>query len=91
MNKDELFGLCVYIAASAEGLKDEPKDYGPLRLLEVLARLARLIATEYGDSFLEGIASEIERKQNLVMTSKKEFYHFIEQLTIKFAREAKNR
>jgi len=36
MGRDELFDLCTYIAASAEGLKDEPKDYGPLRLLEVL-------------------------------------------------------
>ncbi len=44
----ELFELCSYIAASAEGLRDEPKDYGPLRLLEVLACLAELAASEYG-------------------------------------------
>lgn len=91
MDKNDLFDLCVYIAASAEGLKDEPKDYGPLRLLKVLARLAELTATEYGDSFLKGIAEEANGNQNLVMTDRKAFYHFLEQLVIKFVKETKRR
>ncbi len=91
MDKNGLFDLCVYIAASTEGLKDEPKDYGPLRLLEVLARLAELTAAEYGDSFLKEIAEEVNGNQDLVMTDRKAFYHFLEQLVIKFAKEAKRR
>lgn len=77
--RDKLFNLCVYLAASAEKLKNEPKDYGPLRLLEVLNRLATLAATEYGDPFLQEIAEEVNKTQNLVMTDKKAFYDFLEQ------------
>jgi len=90
MKKSELFNLCAYIATSAEGLKDEPKDYGPLRLLELLSRLATL-AAEYGDSFLKGIAEEVDEKQGLVMTNRKAFYDFLEQLVIQFTKEAKKR
>ena len=43
---DKLFNLCVYIAASADGLKNELRGYGPLRLLEVLSQLATLVAAE---------------------------------------------
>lgn len=91
MNKDELFDLCVYIAASAQGLKDEPKDYGPLRLLEVLRRLAMLTAAEYRDAFLREIAEELNEKQDLVMTDREAFYRFLEQLIIKITKEAKRR
>lgn len=91
MDKEKLFNLCAYIAASAEGLRKEPKDYGPLRLLEVLSRLAELAVAEYGDSFLKEIAKDVKGNQDLVMTDREAFYHFLEQLTIKFAREAKRR
>jgi len=63
MNKNDVFELCAYIAASAERLKNEPKDYGPLRLLEALSRLANLAATEYEDSFLKEIAAEVDVKR----------------------------
>lgn len=91
MDKNELFDLCLYMAASAEGLRWEPKDYGPLRLLEVLSRLARLVAEEYKDDFLEGIAEEVDRGKNLVMIDRKEFYQLIKNLVIKLVQEAKNR
>jgi hypothetical protein len=91
MSRDELFDLCMYIAASAEGLKEEPKDYGPLRLLEVLSRLAELAATEYKDRFLEEIAREVKEKQSLLMTDREVFYHFLRRLGVKFEKEAKRR
>jgi len=91
MGRDELFDLCMYIAASAEGLKDEPKDYGSLRLLEVLSRLAELAATEYKYPFLEKMAKEVKEKQSLLMTDKEVFYHFLSRLVVKFAEEAKRR
>jgi len=91
MGRDELFELCTYIAASAEGLKDEPKDYGPLRLLEVLGRLAELATTEYEDRFLEEIREEVKEKQNLLMTDREAFNRFLRRLVVKFAEEAKRR
>jgi len=91
MDNKELFNLCMYLAASAEGLKDEPKDYAPLRLLEVLSRLAESAAAEYNDQFLQRIVAEINDHQNLVMTDKPAFYRFIERLVVEFAQEAKRR
>jgi len=89
MGRDELFDLCMYITASAEGLKDEPKDYGPLRLIEVLSRLAKLAATDYNDCFLGEIAREVKEKESLVMTDREAFYHSLRRLVVKFAEEAK--
>ena len=91
MDNNELLNLCMYLAASAEGLKDEPKDYAPLRLLEVLSRLAESAAAEYNDQFLQRIVAEINDHQNLVMTDKPAFYRFIERLVVEFAQEAKRR
>ncbi|MGQ9478342.1 MAG: DUF6092 family protein [Candidatus Bipolaricaulia bacterium] len=91
MDRDKLFDLCAYIVASAAGLKDEPKDYGPLRLLEVLNRLATLAAEEYGDTFLERVAEEVDKGEELLQKDQEGFYHFLEELVRRFAREAKNR
>jgi len=40
---------------------------------------------------LKEIAEEVNGNQDLVMTDRKAFYHFLEQLVIKFAKEAKRR
>lgn len=91
MNQNDVFELCAYLAASAEGLKDEPKDYGPLRLLEILSRLANLAAEEYEDPFLAKVATDIKAKQDLVMTDRSTFYSYLGELVVDFAGEAKRR
>jgi len=91
MTDEQIFDLCMYLATSAEGLKEEPKDYGPLRLLEVLERLALLGADAYENAFLREIAEYARTKQDLVMTDTTLFYQAIEKLVIKFVLEAKKR
>ena len=91
MEKGVLFDICTYIAASAEKLNDEPKDYGPLRLLEVLSQLAILGATKYDDNFLREVVQQVKEKQGLVMADRKAFYDFLTQLVIQFVKEAKKR
>lgn len=91
MNTSEVFDLCVYIVTSAQGLKDEPKDYGPIRLLEVLSRLADHASAETDDPFLREIAAEATTKLRLVMTDRDAFYAYLEQLVIRLVREAKRR
>lgn len=91
MNTNEVLDLCVYIATSAQGLKDEPKDYGPIRLLEVLSRLADHASAETDDSFLREIAAEATAKLRLVMTDRDAFYAYLEQLVIRLVREGKRR
>ena len=91
MTEEELFDLCMYIATSAEGLKDEPKDYGPLRLLEVLERIALYAAKSYNDVFLREIAGEVSENKDLVMTDNERFYRALENLVVRFASEARDR
>lgn len=87
----ELFDLAQYLAASAEGLQNEPKSYGPLRLLEVLNRISNLMESTYGDDFMGQVAKEVEQNKDRVMTDEEEFHKFLHRLVIKFAREAKKR
>jgi len=91
MSNEPIFDLCMYIATSAEGLKSEPKDYGPLRLLEVLERVALLAAKGDEDTFLTEIVERVRRMQDLVMTDTAAFYRAIEDLVVRFALEAKER
>jgi hypothetical protein len=91
MNPNDVFDLCVYIATSARGLKDEPKDYGPIRLLEVLSRLADHACAETDDPFLKEVAAEAATKLRLVMTDRDAFYAYLEQLVVSLVREVKRR
>ena len=91
MTNRQIFDLCMYLATSAEGLIDEPKDYGPLRLLEVLERLAVLGADAHEDAFLRGIAEAARERMDLVMTDSEAFHRELEELVIKFVVEAKRR
>ncbi len=41
----ELLALLSYLAVSARGLIDEPREYGPFRLVDGMSRLIELAAT----------------------------------------------
>ncbi|MFW6049445.1 MAG: DUF6092 family protein [Candidatus Bipolaricaulota bacterium] len=86
-----LFELGQYVAASAEGLQNEPEDYGPLRLLEILSRLGKLMGRAYDDRFMEEIAQKADEKKELLLADRQEFYDSLSEIVIEFAREAKNR
>jgi hypothetical protein len=81
----------MYLVTSAEGLKEEPKEYGPLRLLEVLERIALYAAKSYDDAFLREIAGEVSENKDLVMTDNERFYRALENLVVRFASEARDR
>ena len=91
MDNRERFELCMYLAASADGLKDEPKAYGPLRLLEVLGRVAAFGGQANQDPFLLRIAEEVQEKKRLMMSDSELFNKAISELTARFAAEAKRR
>lgn len=90
--KRELFDICEYIVASAEGLEDEPKDYAPVRLLEVLRRLVKVLQSlSDKDGFWDEILASIDENRGLLMKDREAFYHFLHELTIGFVRERKRR
>jgi len=78
------------MASSAAGLREEPKDYGPARLLEMLNRLAKIMDAEWKDPFLRGLSQEIEGKSvRLLVTDNAKFYEFVDGIVSKLAREMK--
>jgi hypothetical protein len=85
----ELFDLCKYIAASAEGLPREPKDYGPARLVEVLSRCSGIIDKHFGDEFLRYVAKDIdEQYTTYLMSDKDAFQELLVSVVRRFAQEA---
>ena len=91
MSIDDILDLCLYIATSAAGLGTEPKEYGPVRLLEVLSRLAEGGARFHDDPYLKRIAVEAEENVTLVMTDRDEFNRYLDSLVIALIRESKRR
>lgn len=62
--RDDFFLLVGYLLTGAHGLYDEPKGYGPFRLLDAAGRLLAIMqAHELGDPFLEQLAETIEAER----------------------------
>jgi len=84
-------------------LQDEPEYFGPMRLLQVLGRLANLVAIEFNDPFLEEIGREIQQRdlqeiareiqdgEEATALNREGRQGLIEELTVKLVREAKRR
>jgi len=87
MTRDELFELCIYIAASAAELRNEPRVYGPLRLLEVLRRVSKHAAEESGDAFLRDAAAMAESAKALQIEGSEAFYDFLDRMVLSFVKE----
>jgi len=87
----ELLDLSLFIASCANGLKTEPREYGPLRLIEVLSRLVEYEGRLHCDSYLSGIATDATKKAALVMTDQKAFDQYLEALVVDLVRERQRR
>ena len=90
---DEVFGLATYLLTSARGCVDEPKLYGPLRLVEAISRLVALTETAdfAKDEFLIQAKKKIDANKHLVMESEEEFTKFLDSLLREFTQELKKR
>lgn len=59
--------LLAFLTASARGLISEPKDYGPMRLLEAAKRLCLLVlpqARGQSRQFVTGLVESIDQTQS---------------------------
>lgn len=89
-----VFGLATYLLTSARGCIEEPKLYGPLRLVDAISRLASLSDHAEGverDEFLLRAKSKIDINKQLVMESEEEFVKFLDSLLREFTAELKKR
>jgi hypothetical protein len=88
------FNLATFIAMSANLCVTEPPLYGPLRLVDALARLCDLpkyVADLKRDSFLEEVGSEIREKMFVIDRDPERFKQLLDSLASRFVREIKKR
>jgi hypothetical protein len=91
---DFVFGLAVSLLTSARGCMDEPKVYGPLRLIEALSALTNIFDYDIieKDEFLLNAKNEIDNKLvPAVMQSEEDFTKMLDDLIRRFTIELKKR
>lgn len=80
--------LLAYLVSSAAGLREEPKIYGPLRLIEAAERLCRLAADDPATSEerragLRELAELIDSRKNDCMTDEESFYSMLDEASMR--------
>jgi hypothetical protein len=93
MNKEieeKFMELLSFMCSSARGCVEEPKIYGPLRIIDSMRRIIEILK-ESGveDEFLEREKKKINERMNLVMYDEKGFIELLDELVIDFARKTK--
>jgi len=82
-----VISLACFLAVGARGLVDEPKIYGPLRLIEATQRLIKL-AKDCGvrNELLTKVAARIEEYPlDALPEGKEEFVRFMDDLVVLLA------
>ena len=78
MNKEKLTELLIYMITSAAGLPGEPKNYGPLRVIESARRLAAvLLEQDPENETLSSMVSLIEEGERKHMTDQDAFLQML--------------
>lgn len=86
----DLLKLFCYIITSARGCIEEPKLYGPFRLIDSVERIITLLDNEgLADDFLKRERAKIEENKYLVMQGKEDFVKFLDELVIDFTKKLK--
>jgi len=86
----DLLKLFCYIITSARGCIEEPKLYGPFRLIDSVERIITLLDNEgLADDFLKKERAKIEEKKYLVMQDAEGFTKFLDELVIDFTKKLK--
>ena len=89
-----LFEVSLFLLTAARGCVDEPKMYGPLRLIDAISRLADVYTKTdklKPDQFLLKAKEEIDANKYLVMASEEDFVAFIDRLILQFTDEMRRR
>ncbi|MFQ5855878.1 MAG: DUF6092 family protein [Anaerolineae bacterium] len=89
--RQDLFHLIGYLLTSAHGLYDEPKGYGPLRLLDSAGRLLAIMEAEgLSDPFLTEFRQAIDAER-FGTSGDETLRAFIDQMCLQYAAELKER
>jgi len=88
--KGSFFELLSFLIVSARNCVEEPKLYGPFRLIDGASKLIEILEGEaLADEFLLKLRKKIEEEKYSVMSNKDGFIKFLNDLTLSFADELK--
>ena len=91
---DYVYDLAMFLLTSARGCLDEPPQYGPLRLMQALSRLAtasRHAPCINTDEFLLAAKKKIDENEHVALQSEEEFTKFLDSMIREFTAELKRR
>ncbi|MEM0475089.1 MAG: DUF6092 family protein [Zestosphaera sp.] len=92
MVKDEHFKLLAFLITSARGCVDEPRLYGPLRLIDAASKLINIMRLEGKTTKeLDKIQEIIEEKKDLVMHDEEAFIKFLDELVTELVKIVKGK
>jgi hypothetical protein len=89
-----VFELIAYLASSARGLLEEPREYGSLRCLDAMRRLIdlalkiNLVKDSAIASYLLELKGKLSKGILLLLYNPEEFKKFIVDVNIELARKA---
>ena len=83
MNRD-LLKIVGFLLASARGLLEEPKEYGPLRLLEAASRIIGYETEEKDDDELSTLKNLIDSKKLEIMEKDCDFASILDEILLKY-------
>ena len=82
MDEKEIIKLFAYMVTSARGCVDEPKIYGPFRLVDSISKLYSILKENnlIGNGEVSKIIEKIEEKKCSCMTDEKEFVTMLDDV-----------
>ena len=82
MDEKEIIKLFAYMVTSARGCVDEPKIYGPFRLIDSISKLYSILKENnlIGNEKVSKIIEKIEEKKYSCMTDEKEFVTMLDDV-----------
>lgn len=90
--RELLFRHLCYLVSSAVGLVDEPRLYGPFRLVDAAERMIDIMSElGLGDSFLTDLREFIAGEKDKVMTDEPGFLAFLDEAVRRLAEELPRR
>lgn len=90
--RELLFRHICFLVSAAAGLVDEPRLYGPLRLVDAAGRLIEIMEElGLGDPFLRDFREFVDREKDRVMTDEPGFLAFLDEAVRRLAAELPGR
>jgi hypothetical protein len=83
MDKRDILDYMAYIVSSAKGCINEPKMYGPFRLVDSIEKFMNLLAKYklIDDDDINKVAEKIASEKFSVMTDEEKFISMLDEVT----------